>query len=122
MDYGKQIRDAEAETDQAQTDMVAFSFALMSGMHLDSAQVHSARDHGIDWRIGNYNITPRSFPWHNWDTLLIATPATCAGDKAGYSNTGENNNMPASWTFIAKGTASIILPDTATRKEILGLL
>ena len=122
MDYKQKIFNAESQMQRDQLEMIRFSTAIMEAMHLSQDDVDLAIQNDIDWRIGNYNITPRGFPWNSWQTLLIATPATSAGGKAGYFNSGDNNNMPASWTFVTRGTASIILPDFETQKQILNLV
>lgn len=117
--FKQKIKAAENEIQILQSNMMCFSAALMERMGLTENDVRAARGHDVEWRIGNYNITPRCFPWCGWRTILIATPATIGGDMVGYSNAGENNNLPANWTIVEKGTASIILPDSETQKDIL---
>ena len=99
---------------ETQKQMILFSAQIKDKLKL------SGRYKGGILFIGDYEITARSFPWIGWKSILIATPKGVSGELAGYSNT--NVELPHSWHYIQKGTASEILPPTIIRSAIIDCL
>lgn len=108
----------DSKLSEIQRQMVLFSDVLADKLSISERDMVMCEADRI-WSIGNYEVCVRGFPWNNWESMLILTPKGISGTEVGYSNT--HIELPSSWHYLQKGTATEILPPLIIQSAIRDL-
>lgn len=107
------------EGDDVRSQIVRFSDEMMTAMGLSQADVELACHHQVTWGVGDYIISATSRPWApaRWMVILEVRPRSFPAEF-GFSNVA-TPPTPDGWHYKMQGTATEILPDAITRRQII---
>lgn len=98
-----------------------FTGILRAAMGLTEEELEDACDSEIRWSIGDYIVVPELRLGRNWRIVLEVVPKTVfdgAEGSLGYSNI-PHPPLPEGWTYVPKGTRTILLPPDGVRKDVV---
>ena len=116
MKYSQKIKDCKNERKKIQSQMILFSDKMAKAMDLSREELVTADHENITLEINGFTIFAEGHPWNSWEPLLHVIPKG-QSPRCGYSNV--DANLPKSWHFRPKGTATEILPPIEIQNEII---